>query len=206
VDKVEQLYNAIPNKRAKIDSTKPDATEILGNVHKDLRQNAWRDLSRKLDGLHSKKRSFRKIALLYSKPTQLSLDLGGVLGSLSEVGNKDLKSSTAVKMNLGGTQNGKLFFHSTAVYLEPSAEYLFLDPNYGIFAFSDQGLRSKLVTARPPAVVSDFEWEWCIILTLWSPLQVIRLLEDSSEQAVRLHQNSPFTSLLPVPLAYRLVE
>ena len=49
-----------------------------------------------------------------------------------------------------------------------------------------QGLRSKLVTARPPAVVSDFEWEWYIILTLWSPLQVIRLLEDSSEQAVRL--------------------
>ena len=69
-----------------------------------------------------------------------------------------------------------------------------------------QGLRSKLVTARPPAVVSDFEWEWYIILTLWSPLQVIRLLEDSSEQAVRLRQNSPFTSLLPVLLAYRLVE
>jgi hypothetical protein len=69
-----------------------------------------------------------------------------------------------------------------------------------------QGLRSKLVRARPPAVVSDFEWEWYIILTLWSPLQVIRLLEDSSEQAVRLRQNSPFSSLLPVPLAYRLVE
>ena len=71
--------------------------------------------------------------------------------------------------------------------------------------FADR-LRSKLVTARPPAVVSDFEWEWYIILTLWSPLQVIRLLEDSSEQAVRLRQNSPFVSLLPVPLAYRLVE
>jgi len=69
-----------------------------------------------------------------------------------------------------------------------------------------QGLRSKLVTARPPAIVSDFEWEWYIILTLWSPPQVIRLLEDSSEQAVRLRQNSPFTSLRPVPLAYRLVE
>ena len=69
-----------------------------------------------------------------------------------------------------------------------------------------QGLRSKLVTARPPAVISDFAWEWYIILTLWSPLQVIRLLEDSSEQAVRLRQNSPFVSLLPVPLAYRLIE
>ena len=69
-----------------------------------------------------------------------------------------------------------------------------------------QRLRSKLVTARPSAVVSDFEWEWYIILTLWSPLQVIKLLEDSSEHAVRLRQNSPFASLLPVPLAYRLVE
>ena len=67
-------------------------------------------------------------------------------------------------------------------------------------------LRSKLATARSAAVVSDEEWEWYIILTLWSPLQVIRLLEDSSEQAVRLRQNSPFTSLLPVPLAYCLVE
>ena len=67
-------------------------------------------------------------------------------------------------------------------------------------------LRSKLATARPAAVVSDEEWEWYIILTLWSPLQVIRLLEDSSEQAVRLRQNSPFVSLLPVPLAYRLIE
>jgi hypothetical protein len=67
-------------------------------------------------------------------------------------------------------------------------------------------LRSKLATARSAAVVSDNEWEWYIILTLWSPLQVIRLLEDSSERAVRLRQNSPFVSLLPVPLAYRLVE
>ena len=67
-------------------------------------------------------------------------------------------------------------------------------------------LRSKLATARSPAVVSDNEWEWYIILTLWSPLQVIRLLEDSSEQAVRLRQNAPFVSLLPVPLAYRLIE
>jgi hypothetical protein len=67
-------------------------------------------------------------------------------------------------------------------------------------------LRSKLAMARSAAVVSDNEWEWYIILTLWSPLQVIRLLEDSSEQAVRLRQNSPFVSLLPVPLAYRIIE
>jgi hypothetical protein len=63
-----------------------------------------------------------------------------------------------------------------------------------------------LAMARSAAVVSDNEWEWYIILTLWSPQQVIRLLEDSSEHAVRLRQNSPFVSLLPVSLAYRLIE
>lgn len=67
-------------------------------------------------------------------------------------------------------------------------------------------LRSKLATARSAAVVSDNEWEWYIILTLWPALQVIRLLEDSTEQAVLLRQNSRFVSLLPVPLAYRLIE
>jgi hypothetical protein len=60
-------------------------------------------------------------------------------------------------------------------------------------------LRSKLAAARSAAVVSDTEWEWYIVLTLWSPLQVIKLLEDSSEQAVRLRQNSPFISLLSMP-------
>ena len=61
-------------------------------------------------------------------------------------------------------------------------------------------LRAKLAMARSAAVVSDNEWEWYIILTLCSPLQVIRLLEDSSERAVRLRQNSPFVSLLSTPL------
>jgi hypothetical protein len=60
-------------------------------------------------------------------------------------------------------------------------------------------LRSQLAAARSAAAVSDNEWEWYIILILWSPLQVIRLLEDSSEQAVRLRQNSPFVSLLSMP-------
>jgi hypothetical protein len=59
-------------------------------------------------------------------------------------------------------------------------------------------LRTKLASAGS-AAVSDIEREWYIILTLWSPLQVIRLLEDSSERAVRLRQNSPFPSLLSTP-------
>jgi hypothetical protein len=60
-------------------------------------------------------------------------------------------------------------------------------------------LHSKLAVARSSAAVSDTEWEWYIILTLWSPLQVIELLEDSSEQAARLRRNSPFVSLLSLP-------
>ena len=67
-------------------------------------------------------------------------------------------------------------------------------------------LRSKLAMARSAAVVSDSEWVWYMILTLWSPQEVIRLQEDSSEHAVRLRQNSPFVSLLPVSPAYRLIE
>jgi hypothetical protein len=57
-------------------------------------------------------------------------------------------------------------------------------------------LRSRFATATSAAAVGDNEREWYMILTLWSPLQVIGLLEDSSEQAVRLRENSPFVSLL----------
>src|SRR4029077_10487516 len=44
-------------------------------------------------------------------------------------------------------------------------------------------LRSKFATARSAAAVGDNERERYIILTLCSPLQVIRLLEDSGERA-----------------------
>jgi len=57
-------------------------------------------------------------------------------------------------------------------------------------------LRSKLALERSAAGCRDNEREWYIILTLWSPLQVVRLLEDSSERADRLRQNFPFVSLL----------
>jgi hypothetical protein len=68
----------------------------------------------------------------------------------------------------------------------------------GLVHYFAERLRSKLATATA-AAVSDNEREWYMILTLWTPLQVIRLLEDSSEQAVRLRQNSPFVSLLSTP-------
>jgi len=42
-------------------------------------------------------------------------------------------------------------------------------------------LRSKFATARSAAAVGDNEREWYIILTLCSPLQVIRLLEAADQ-------------------------
>jgi len=63
----------------------------------------------------------------------------------------------------------------------------------GVF---ERRLRSKMATARSAAAVGNDDWEWYVILTLWSPLQVIKLLEDSSEQATRLRKTSPLLSLL----------
>jgi hypothetical protein len=57
-------------------------------------------------------------------------------------------------------------------------------------------LRSKMATAKSAAAVGENDWEWYVILTLWSPLKVIRLLEDSSEQAARLRKTSPLLPLL----------
>jgi hypothetical protein len=69
----------------------------------------------------------------------------------------------------------------------------------GLVRIFAERLRSKLATAKCVGAVSDDVWEWYIILTLWPPLQVIRLLEESSERAVRLRQKSPFVSLLSTP-------
>ena len=44
--------------------------------------------------------------------------------------------------------------------------------------------------------ISDHHWEWYAILTLWPPLEVVRLLEDSSESATRLRGTCPLVSLL----------
>ena len=63
----------------------------------------------------------------------------------------------------------------------------------GVF---ERRLRSKMATTRSAAAVGDDDWEWYVILTLWSPLQVIKLLEDSSGQATRLRKRSPLLALL----------
>jgi hypothetical protein len=69
----------------------------------------------------------------------------------------------------------------------------------GLVRVFAERLRAKLAAARCAGAISDDVWEWYIILTLWPPLQVIRLLEESSERAVRLRQKSPFVSLLLAP-------
>jgi hypothetical protein len=66
----------------------------------------------------------------------------------------------------------------------------------GVF---ERRLRSKMASAMSAAALSDDDWEWYVILTLWSPLQVIKLLESSSEQATRLRKTSPLLSLLSDP-------
>ena len=66
----------------------------------------------------------------------------------------------------------------------------------GLIPHFAERLRSKLAAAKPPDGISDEDREWYIILTLCSPLEVIRLLEDGSDRAVRLRKNSPFLSLL----------
>ena len=63
----------------------------------------------------------------------------------------------------------------------------------GVF---ERRLRSKMATARSANAVGDDDWEWYVILTLWSPLEVIKLLEGSSEQATRLRKTSPLLYLL----------
>ena len=73
----------------------------------------------------------------------------------------------------------------------------------GVF---ERRLRSKMATARSAAAVGDDDWEWYVILTLWSPLQVIKLLEDSSEQATRLRKTSPLLSLLSDPERRQLLS
>src|ERR1700676_2511574 len=71
----------------------------------------------------------------------------------------------------------------------------------GVF---ERRLRSKMATARPAAVGTD-DWEWYVILTLWSPLRIIKLLEDSSEQATRFRKTSPLLSLLSDPERRQLI-
>ena len=106
-------------------------------------------------------------------------------------GNRNIRTTILVNevvMNYGN-------IHSWSVNVDRRiALALRKDPKLlGVF---ERRLRSKLATARSTAAVGDDDWEWYVILTLWSPLQVIKLLEDSSEQATRLRKTSPLLSLL----------
>jgi hypothetical protein len=86
--------------------------------------------------------------------------------------------------------------HSWSVNLDRRIAALALRRDPKILGLFEHRLRSKMATARSAAAVGDDDWEWYVILTLWSPLKLIRLLEDSSEQATRLRKTSPTSVLL----------
>ena len=69
----------------------------------------------------------------------------------------------------------------------------------GLIRVFAERLRTRLAAAKSAGAISDDVWEWYIILTLWPPLQIIRLLEETSERAIRLRQKSPFVSLMLMP-------
>ena len=91
-------------------------------------------------------------------------------------------------MNYGNVDSGSAYLHQR-IALASRRDRKILE----VFP---RRLRSKRATAGFSAAAGDDDWEWYVILTLWSPLQVIRLLEDSSEQATRLRKTSPLLSLL----------
>jgi hypothetical protein len=57
-------------------------------------------------------------------------------------------------------------------------------------------LRLRICEATSSKEVSDHHWEWYAILTLWPPLEVIKLLEDSIKSATRLRRAVPLLALL----------
>jgi hypothetical protein len=56
-------------------------------------------------------------------------------------------------------------------------------------------LRSKIATS-PSHEIDDNHWEWYFILALWPTLEVVRLLEDTNEQAESHLKKSILISLL----------
>jgi hypothetical protein len=57
-------------------------------------------------------------------------------------------------------------------------------------------LRLRICQAASSTEVSDHHWEWYAILTLWPPLEVIKLLEDASKSATQLRRTFPLLALL----------
>ena len=116
-------------------------------------------------------------------------------------GNRNIRTTILVNEVVMNYRN----IHSWSVNVDRRiALALRKDPKLlGVF---ERRLRSKMATTRSDAAVGDDDWEWYVILTLWSPLQVIKLLEDSSEQATRLRKTSPLLSLLSDPERRQLLS
>jgi hypothetical protein len=107
---------------------------------------------------------------------------------LSALEDKDIQSDWEIFMKLGKINPWR------KSVLQRIARELRNDPNK-LRVFADR-LRSTISKAKSSEEVSDHHWEWYVILTLWPPQEVIRLLEDSSESATRLRRTCPVFSLL----------
>lgn len=138
--KLEDLYEtSIPQMKRQMEVPPPfDPTGSKAKyLHDGMRKHAYTEFSKTLDTGSKKKRSFSNISLLSPGPTLNNLNMNGVVNQLKLVGANDLQGQRAVKINLGGMQGKKEFYHSTASYIKSAFKnpYLFLDPNYGVFAF-----------------------------------------------------------------------
>jgi hypothetical protein len=153
-NKLVRLYQEVLPKEASAFNTArkmgadPD-NRITKTLHDRTRQRAWQEFSGKLDkfGDKKKKRSFSNILLLYSGPELSNLTKSGVEENLAHIGTIALKERRAIKINLGGMQGNKLFCHSTGSYLNQASHkpYRFLDPNYGIIAYSSWSEVTKAI-------------------------------------------------------------
>ena len=135
-NKIEAILGAIPQLKADF---KPPAFDpqrkIVRGIHQELQMEAWTDFSRKADANNTRKRKFSKLSVLVISPTVEDISPSGLAVKLNLIGTNALQDQAAVKLNLGGWQNGRLFYHSTAA-LQKGRLYFFLDPNYGVFAYT----------------------------------------------------------------------
>jgi len=136
---IERLYRTIPTKREELIEagriTPAINKQIELKVHNNLRQSAWQNFAANEDEGSTKKRNFGSISLLFSSVTIPNQTLPSVLQILINCEEK-LQNGTGIKMCIGGQRGSEDFFHATACHLISAGRFHFLDPNYGMFEYT----------------------------------------------------------------------
>lgn len=138
-DTIEKLYYAIPKKRESLIEagriTPAINKQIELKVHNNLRQNAWNNFAANEDMGSTKKKKFSSISLLFSSVTIPNQTLEGVVRIL--VGREgQFRNGTGVKMCIGGLRGKEDFFHAIGCHVTSEGRFRLLDPNYGIFEYT----------------------------------------------------------------------